>query len=70
MHLQYIYSYFFWRNYNQQEIDLIEEVNGELRAYEFKWTNKKVKIPANFTKKYGETAFSIIHRENYLEFVL
>jgi predicted AAA+ superfamily ATPase len=65
-----IYNRYFWRNYNHQEIDLLEEANGEIRAYEFKWTNKKIKIPANFTKKYGETIFSVIHRENYLDFIL
>lgn len=65
-----IYNRYFWRNYNQQEIDLIEEVNGELKAYEIKWSKKKTKVPANFTKQYGETGFSIIHRGNYLDFVL
>ena len=31
---------YFWRTKQQQEIDFVEEVNGEIYAYEFKWKNK------------------------------
>jgi hypothetical protein len=37
---------YFWRNYQQQEIDWIEYENGELRAFEIKfYASKKVKTP-------------------------
>ncbi len=34
-------NYYFWRTYDQKEIDLVEEAGGELAGYEFKWTKKK-----------------------------
>jgi len=37
---KYINRY-FWRTYDQQKIDLIEEKNGQLNAYEFKWNQKR-----------------------------
>jgi len=36
---------YFWRTKQQQEIDFVEEVNGEIYAYEFKWKNTKTKFP-------------------------
>ncbi len=61
---------YFWRTYDQQEIDLIEESKGELRAYEFKWSPKKrVKAPGAWTRAYDGASFDIVHQENYLEFI-
>ncbi len=45
-------NYFFWRNYNKQEIDLIEEYKGELHAFECKWNECNIKIPAAFKDNY------------------
>ena len=47
-HYNHTYSNtYFWRNHLQQEIDLVEEMNGKVYAYEFKWgTGKKKKIPS------------------------
>lgn len=59
---------YFWRTYDQQEIDLIEEQNAALSAYEFKWKQDKVKIPVAFTKAYPDTPFSVISSKNYLDF--
>jgi len=40
---------YFWRTVQKQEIDFVEEINGQITAYEFKWSSKgKVKIPAVF----------------------
>ena len=60
---------YFWRTYDQQEIDLVEEKDGQLVAFEFKWKNEKAKIPAAFAKAYPEANYSLIHKQNYLEFV-
>ncbi len=60
---------YFWRTYDQQEIDLIEEQNGKLTAFECKWKEQKVKIPGAFAKAYPEASFHIIHKENYLGWV-
>lgn len=62
---------YFWRTYQQQEIDLIEEYGGKLHGYEFKWSQKKaVQVPAKWTETYPNSNFKVIHRDNYLDFIL
>lgn len=62
---------YFWRTYDQQEIDLVEEEAGKLAAFEFKWNiRKKVKAPGAWTKAYPDATFEVIHQENYLDFIL
>jgi len=65
-------NFYFWRTYNKQEIDFIEETkeSGELHAYDIKWRPQKSKLPTAFANAYGHSKFSEINRENYLEFVL
>ena len=61
---------YFWRTYDQQEIDLVEEVAGKLNAYEFKWsTKKKTKAPTAWTKNYPNASFEVINSDNYLSFI-
>lgn len=61
---------FFWRTFQQQEIDYLEEANGKINAFEFKWNPKaKAKIPENFVKTYGAT-FQLINKENFRDFLL
>ena len=61
----------FWRNKQQQEIDLIHEADGIYTAYEFKWNNrKKVSCPQAFTTTYPDIQFHTINRENFIEFLL
>ncbi len=65
----YIKSY-FWRTYDQQEIDLIEENNGKLNAFEFKWNaSKKSRIPVAFEKAYSEASYEIVNPNNYLDWI-
>lgn len=60
----------FWRTVGQQEIDLIEEENGAMRAFEFKWNPKaKVKLTPTFANAYPESSFEVIHPGNMEEFV-
>jgi predicted AAA+ superfamily ATPase len=61
---------YFWRTYNQAEIDYIEEYNWKLHSFEFKWWDKKVKIPKTFTELYSESSFEVINKDNFLDFVL
>jgi uncharacterized protein len=62
---------YFWRTYQQQEIDLIEEHSGKLFGYEFKWSkNKSTHPPSNWVKTYKDSEFKVVNPENYLEFVL
>lgn len=57
---------FFWRTYDRQEIDWIEEREGNLFGYEFKWSMKKLpKVPIGWKKAYPESKFEVINRENY-----
>ncbi|MEO5910260.1 MAG: ATP-binding protein [Pelobium sp.] len=63
-------NYYFWRTYDQQEIDLIEKKGSELNAFEFKFKNVKKKAPAFFVKNYPEAGFNIVNSKNYLEFIL
>lgn len=61
---------YFWRNYNQQEVDLIELKDGHIAAFEFKYTlNKKVKLPNSFATSYPDSSFECIHKDNYLDFI-
>lgn len=61
---------FFWRTQTQQEIDLIEECDGILSAYEFKWNPKaKAKAPQSFLSAYPGSCFSVISPENYHAFI-
>ncbi|NOQ68197.1 AAA family ATPase [Patescibacteria group bacterium] len=61
-------NYYFWRTYAQKEIDYIEERDGKLFAFEFKWSDGKKKIPKEFLKTYGDSKFETINRENYWDF--
>jgi len=61
---------FFWRTYDQQEIDYIEEADGELFAWEFKWNkNSKKKIPKLFLNEYNVKEAKIITPDNFDKFV-
>lgn len=63
-------SNFFWRTYDQQELDWLEEENGKLSGFEFKWNeNRKAKIPTAFAKAYPEATFEVVNKQNYLEFI-
>ncbi|WP_245600480.1 ATP-binding protein [Flavobacterium daejeonense] len=62
---------YFWRTYDQQELDWLEEENNVLRGYEFKWNeSRKVKIPTAFAKAYPEAGFEVINKRNYLDFIV
>lgn len=68
-HRQY-YNQYFWRTTSQKEIDLIEEKNGEIWAYEFKWgTKEKLKTKKEFEEVYS-TKTVIVDRSNYQDFLL
>ena len=63
-------SRYFWRNYEGKEIDLLEERDGKLLAYEIKWTKKNSIAPKNFVENYSNSKYSLINKNNYLDFVL
>ena len=62
---------YFWRTYDQQEIDLVEERGGKLFGYEFKWSSqKRVAAPTSWLTTYPEAEFKVITPDNYLDFIL
>ena len=65
-------QYWFWRTQQQKEIDYIEEEDGQLRAYEFKWNNHKAntKCPSSFANAYPMMTFQTITPENVDGFLL
>ncbi len=62
----------FWRTQQQQEIDYVEEEDGMMRAYEFKWNEHKarVKCPSSFVKAYPHASFEVITPANIDQFLL
>ena len=62
-------EFYFWRTYDQQEIDFLEENNGRLFAFEFKWGEKKLSVPKAFEKAYPDAAFEIVNRSNFFDFL-
>ena len=68
-HRMLVYNY-FWRTYDQQEIDWVEDRGGTLHAYEFKWSpSKRAKVPIAWQKGYENTVFNVVHRDNYLAWI-
>ncbi len=61
---------YFWRTWDKHEIDLIEEREGKLFAYDIKWKPQNLKIPGKFADAYQNSEFSVITRDNFLDFVL
>lgn len=62
-------NFYFWRTYDQQEIDLIEERDGKLRGYEIKWKNKAVKSPKEWLGEYDNASFEVINKDNFAKFL-
>ena len=62
---------YFWRTYEQQEVDFVEERDGKLFGYECKWSTKKqVAPPAQWVSTYPDAEFAVITPENYLDLIL
>lgn len=60
---------YFWRTKQQQEIDFIEENNGEIQGFEFKWSAQKISVPSTFKETYNADV-KLINRNNFREFVM
>lgn len=61
---------YFWRTKDQAEIDYLEEYDGNLHCYEFKWNpTAKASFPASFSNTYANSTFEVIHRDNFERFL-
>lgn len=69
VYLQTFSDFYFWRTYDQQEIDLIEITDGKMSAFEFKWNSKNARIPAAFQNHYPDASYTVINRENFGDFI-
>lgn len=56
---------YFWRTYEQQEVDWVEERDGSLFGYEFKWKESKVKVPTQWKNAYPDSSFEVINVTNF-----
>ena len=62
---------YFWRTYDQKEIDLIEETGGQIAGYEFKWKQGNIKSSTRkaFTNAYPDSELSTITQQNFTDFI-
>lgn len=60
---------YFWRTYDQQELDWLEVADDRISAYEFKWKDAKIKFPKAFVEAYPDAATHWINQENFIDFV-
>jgi hypothetical protein len=67
---QKIFSFYFWRLSSGAEMDLIEEDEGELHGFEFKYGEKIVKSPHSWTTGYPNATATLINQNNWQEFVV
>lgn len=62
--------HYFWRTYDQQEIDLVEEQDGQLKAFECKLSEQSARIPKAFAQAYPGSSFEVINRTNFPDYLL
>ncbi|MBP5691872.1 MAG: ATPase, partial [Bacteroidaceae bacterium] len=62
---------YFWRTTTRKELDLIEEEDGKIAAYEFKWNpEEQASLPKSFAEAYQEATFRTVNPSNFYEFLL
>jgi len=60
---------YFWRTYDRQEIDWVEETNGQLSAFEMKWNTSPVRFPKAFQTAYPSALLTLVNPDTYLDFI-
>ncbi len=69
-YLEQYANFYFWRSTAGQEVDLVEERDGRLAGFEFKWGNRGARPPKAWRETVPDSTFTVIDRENYLDFLL
>lgn len=60
-------GFYFWRTYDQREIDLVEDIDGTLTGFECKWSSKaRVKAPKEWSEAYPEAGFEVVTQANWM----
>ncbi len=61
---------YFWRTYDQQEIDRIEvDSEGIPEGFECKWREQSWRPPVAWSKAYPDTRVHLVHRKNFLQHI-
>lgn len=61
-------GFYFWRTYDQHEIDLVEDLDGSLTGFECKWSpTAKAKIPKDWAQSYPGAGYQVVTRENWMQ---
>jgi uncharacterized protein len=60
---------YFWRTFQKQEIDYVEEENNLFHAFKIKWGKAKAKLPDIFSSTYQLKDFTVVHPKNYREYL-
>ncbi|MDX9779261.1 MAG: ATP-binding protein [Patescibacteria group bacterium] len=68
--LEIINNIYFWRTTTGKEIDYIEEADGVLTGYEFKWHKKTFIAPKEFLENYENSKVNLVNKDNFLDFIL
>lgn len=64
------HEFYFWKTYDRQEIDLIEcSDDSSIEAFEIKWGDKKPKCPVAFASAYSTASYTVLSKDNYLDYV-
>jgi uncharacterized protein len=61
---------YFWRTYDQAEIDYVEEQGGDFQTFEFKWKKPKAKLPKAFLDAYPTSSYQVVNSDNVWDFVM
>jgi predicted AAA+ superfamily ATPase len=62
---------YFWRTYDGQEVDVVEEINGKIHGYEVKWSkSKRPKVSKAWKATYPDASMTFLNRNNCLSFLL
>jgi predicted AAA+ superfamily ATPase len=67
---QQLYSHYFWRLSSGAELDLVEEAEGDIGGFEFKYGKKLAKPPKSWMVAYPNTMVSTVNQNNWQKFVL
>ncbi|MEI6238607.1 MAG: ATP-binding protein [bacterium] len=72
MYAEEFKNYFFWRTYDQREIDFIEEDKGVFSAFECKYSEGNIKniTKDTFLKSYPKSDLAVVSKNNYLDFLI
>jgi hypothetical protein len=63
-------GFYFWRTYDQHEIDLVEDLDGRLMGFECKWSPKsREKAPKDWLQNYPDAGFEVVSRVNWTGFL-